>query len=170
MFKLMQDLLTEISREATTDVNLPKGPVAEGEKVIGQIMSPELRGLFVYRERVRQQLSEKVENATSQGLDLLEGSPEHDPSTCPSCKLQRELRGMDKLLKFINEFFWLGVEHELSAEARAELLDGSAIGIRTDWQIVSILPKHSVGVEIRVIKVGSECEISIADLLRPSRN
>lgn len=170
MFQLMQDLLMEISKGAT-DGNLPKEPVAEeGEKVIGQIMSPELQGLFAYRERVHQQLSDKVENGTSQGLDLLEGGPKHDPSTCPNCRFQRELRDMNQLLELLNKFFWLGVEHELSAEARAELSDGSAIGIRTDWQIVKILPKPSVGVEIRIINVGREGMISVADLLRPLRN
>jgi hypothetical protein len=136
--KLFRDGLEGIKQ---ADLKSPDDEVAEGETVVGVLESDDVKKLWVLRGRLADECEALDTELTLAGLEKMKkrlqgGKAEHDPATCPVCRLRSKKTLLNERGVTVNRMFWTALWHELDDEGLGTAAAGGAIGLRKNWQIV----------------------------------
>ncbi len=122
-------------------------PVGEGEKVIGHLNDPILRGLHHH-------IGDLVDAANAKNADIKlipDQLGPHDRKTCHRCQALEQFEMNDiKHLKVVKDLFWASLHEELPEEVRKahHASDSSGIGLRNGWEIVALAPRKDDGEDL----------------------
>ena len=142
---LIDEIIQAMASEEPIDESLlPNTPVAEGEKVLGDL--PEyLRGFFAFRNQLRNKMQTlRAEHDTKCGTEAYAGEAGkklHD----------QEHRAINQLImrfNLVDSLFWTSVSDQFYFPRT------HVIGLREGWKVVSIPNPNSVfsqSIEIKVV-------------------
>lgn len=133
--KGLQAKMDALSQE-DIDNNQPEGVVGEDEQVVGTV--PE------YLRKLRTVHSQMVDAAQRKDDEhhLSHSSPNHKEEDC--VKHHQEMSPIKREVSVISNLFWMCLESDLGIDP------GTSIGIRADWQVVTLPESEANGIEIQI--------------------
>lgn len=139
MSNLLQFLADGLAAVKAEEIVGVPNKIGKGEIEIGEV-NGELQRYFTFLNKYRNDQEAKMLEAVEAVLKLEgNGGKDHDPETCPGCRLRMELDADKVLTSALDDLFWAYLRSGLSTSNKIKIdRAGGKIGIRDGWKIVIV--------------------------------